>query len=766
MEKVIEKAEGVTAPTKTFTFKLSGKEVVEEGEDAVPMPKDTTASITGIGKVSDGNDPFGAITYTKAGKYTYTITETGTAGAFWTYNTNGDITATVTVSEDQATGALNATVTYDGKTNGKITNKFDAHVSVKKTDVVSGKELEGATIQILDSKKTVVAEWTSTKEAHEVNGLKINETYTLHETVAPTGYTIAADTTFTIDEEGKVTSTGTVTQDGVLLVEDSLTEVKVSKVDVADGKELEGAHIQIIEKDADGNEKVVAEWDSTKEVHEVTGLKTGVEYILRETVAPDGYTVTTDTTFTIDKNGKVTSTGTVSEEGVMLVEDAMTSVKVSKVDIADGKELEGAKIQILDKDGKVVEKWTSTKEVHEVKGLKTGEKYTLRETVAPDGYTVTTDTTFTIDKNGKVTSTGTVSEEGVMLVEDAMTVVKVSKVDVADGKELEGAHIQIIVKEGLFKREKVVAEWDSTKEVHEVTGLKTGVEYILRETVAPDGYTVTTDTTFTIDKNGKVTSTGTVSKEGVMLVEDAMTVVKVSKVDIADGKELEGAKIQILDDKGKVVEEWTSGKEAHEVTGLKTGVKYTLRETVAPDGYTVTTDTTFTIDKNGKVTSTGTITEGGVMLIEDAMTEIKVSKVDVADGKELEGAKIQILDDKGKVVAEWTSGKQPHVVKGLKTGVKYTLHEVVAPNGYEITADTTFTIDKYGNVTSSGTITKDGVLLIEDAKKEEHHKKPKKKDSTNTGDEAPLGVLFGGLGIGAVGLAVLLEERRRRSKKS
>ena len=99
----------------------------------------------------------------------------------------------------------------------------------------------------------------------------------------------------------------------------------------------------------------------------------------------------------------------------------------------------GAKIQIIDKDGKVVEEWISGKEAHEVKGLKTGEKYTLRETVAPDGYTVTTDTTFTIDKNGKVTSSGSVTEDGVMLVEDAMTVVKVSKVDVANGKELEGA---------------------------------------------------------------------------------------------------------------------------------------------------------------------------------------------------------------------------------------------------------------------------------------------------------------------------------------
>ena len=678
--------------------------------------------------------------------YTYTITETGTAGTFWTYNTNGDITATVTVSEDSKTGALKATVTYDGKTNGKITNKFDAHVSVKKTDVVSGEELEGATIQILDSNKKVVAEWTSTKDAHEVKGLKINETYTLHETVAPVGYTIAADTTFTIDENGKVTSTGTVTTDGVMLVEDSLTEVKVSKVDAAGGKELEGATIRIIDKA--GN--VVEEWTSTKKVHEVKGLKTGVEYTLRETVAPNGYTVTADTKFTIDANGKVTSTGTVTENGVMLVEDSLTEVKVSKVDVASGEELEGAKIQIIDKDGNTVEKWTSEKDneetedvneaIHIVKGLKTGEEYTLKETVAPDGYTVTAETKFTIDANGKVTSTGTVTKDGVMLVEDAMTEVKVSKADVADGEELEGAHIQIIVKEGLFGKETIVEEWTSEKDneetedvneaIHIVKGLKTGVEYILRETVAPDGYTVTTDIKFSIDETGKVTSTGTISETGVLLVEDSKTNVKVSKVDVAGGKELAGATIQIIekntDGNEKVVEEWVSAEDKEEtadvnegihiVEGLKTGVEYTLRETVAPDGYTVTADTTFTIDETGKVTSTSTTIKEGVLLVEDAKTKVSVSKTDIASGEELEGAHIQILDSEGKVVEEWDSTKKAHVVEGLKTGVTYTLKETVAPDGYTVTSETTFTIDEKGKVTSTGSQAEDGTLLVNDSK--------------------------------------------------
>ena len=47
---------------------------------------------------------------------------------------------------------------------------------------------------------------------------------------------------------------------------------------------------------------------------------------------------------------------------MLLVEDAKTRISVSKVDIADGEELEGAHIQIIDKDGNVVEEWDSTKE--------------------------------------------------------------------------------------------------------------------------------------------------------------------------------------------------------------------------------------------------------------------------------------------------------------------------------------------------------------------------------------------------------------------
>ena len=81
----------------------------------------------------------------------------------------------------------------------------------------------------------------------------------------------------------------------------------------------------------------------------------------------------------------------------------------------------------------------------------------------------------------------------------------------------------------------------------------------------------------------------------------------------------------LIDDEEKtlvIAEEWTSTTEVHKVEGLKTGVEYILRETVAPHGYAIAADTTFTIAADGTVTSSGTITGGGVLLIKDDMIKL------------------------------------------------------------------------------------------------------------------------------------------------
>ena len=256
-------------------------------------------------------------------------------------------------------------------------------------------------------------------------------------------------------------------------------------------------------------------------------------------------------------------------------------------------------------------------------------------------------------------------------------------------------------------------------------GLTPGETYTLRETVAPEGYEITTDTTFTLDENGDIDrekTTTTISEEGVLLVEDAKSAptptpeagktIRISKVDITDQSELEGAHIQILDKDGNVVEEWVSAKEPHEVTGLTPGETYTLRETVAPDGYTVTTDTTFTLDENGNIdaeNTTTTVSEDGILLIEDTATSVTIEKVDAETKDPLEGAVLRVEDAEGTVIDKWTTDGTPHVISGrLNVGETYILVEESAPEGYHIADPITFVVTA---------VSENNIIVMEDQKR-------------------------------------------------
>ena len=169
------------------------------------------------------------------------------------------------------------------------------------------------------------------------------------------------------------------------------TKVDFSKKSITGDDELEGAKLQV--KDKDGN--VIDEWTSGKEAHLIVGkLKANETYILHEEIAPDGYVVANDIEFTVDEKGKV--------QHVEMVDD-ITKIEVSKVAVTGGDELPGATLQVIDKDGNIVEEWVSTNEVHKIYGkLKANETYTLRETIAPDGYEIATDIQFTVNGDGSV----------------------------------------------------------------------------------------------------------------------------------------------------------------------------------------------------------------------------------------------------------------------------------------------------------------------------------------------------------------------------
>ena len=140
------------------------------------------------------------------------------------------------------------------------------------------------------------------------------------------------------------------------------------------------------------------------------------EYIVREIEAPTGY-ILSDESYPV----------TISEDGEIIEITAVNkpiTIEISKQDIY-GNELVGAKMQLDNSDGKVVEKWTSDGTNHVVTELPAGD-YTLKEIAAPDGYVIATDIRFTVDVYGKITvenvDATAVSENGnplIVMVDEA-----------------------------------------------------------------------------------------------------------------------------------------------------------------------------------------------------------------------------------------------------------------------------------------------------------------------------------------------------------
>lgn len=84
-------------------------------------------------------------------------------------------------------------------------------------------------------------------------------------------------------------------------------------------------------------------------------------------------------------------------------ENEPTKITVKKTDFTTGEELEGAKLTVLDKDGNVVDSWTSVKgEEHLIERLTVGETYILREELAPYGYLKAEEITFTVEDTAEI----------------------------------------------------------------------------------------------------------------------------------------------------------------------------------------------------------------------------------------------------------------------------------------------------------------------------------------------------------------------------
>ena len=262
-------------------------------------------------------------------------------------------------------------------------------------------------------------------------------------------------------------------------------------------------------------------------------------------------------------------------------------------------------------------------------------------------------------------------------------------------------------------------------------------EYIIHEIEAPTGY-IFSDESYpvTVCEDGDVVEITAVNKP---------ITIEISKVNVY-GEELIGAEMQLIDSEDNVVDEWVSDGTNHVVTELPAG-EYTLKEIAAPDGYVIANDIRFTVDVYGNVTvenveATVTSENGNPLIVMvDDTTKVRISKQDITTGEELLGATLQIIDENGNVVEKWVSTNEPHMIEGkLIAGKKYTLKEIIAPEGYEIANEIKFTVNADGTVTE--------VVMYDEL--------TPKTDTPYTGDNHSDFAAFAMLGAASVILAALI----------
>ena len=366
--------------------------------------------------------PFG---YVVNDKYVNISVDTDTA--FETDGDTNDAIITVEYSDAPAVGELTVEKkgeVLDGFKGGLLASSYEKEFVYKEGSLAGAKfkvyaaediytadnqkDADGNRIKYY-SKGDLVTTLTTGKDGKATaKNLPLGQ-YRVVEVEAPYGYVLNPN-------EQKVTFT--YVDDKTPVIKESLTfsddrqklDMSVTKLDSEDNTPIAGAVFGLYADEDIKNVagKVIIEKGTLLE--KATSDENGkiafvkdypfAKYVARELVKPAGY-VTNEEAVNFDTKyqGQDVKAAVYNSE----YKNTPTTFEFTKTDITSGAELTGATLTVLDKDGNVVDTWTSdAKEAHVIKRLVVGEIYTLREEFAPYGYLNATDIQFTVEDTGKV----------------------------------------------------------------------------------------------------------------------------------------------------------------------------------------------------------------------------------------------------------------------------------------------------------------------------------------------------------------------------
>lgn len=295
---------------------------------------------------------------------------TGTWEHEFTAEKEGVVTLTLDATNARKTGQI--TITKTGENNKKLSGAVFEIKAAKDIKTAGGTTLVAANTVV----DTVTTDGNGSAASKQ---LELGQ-YIVKEKTAPDGYVL--DTT-----EHAVTLDDSHTSVNVA-IQNQKNAIVLQKVSKNDGTVMEGVtfHIWNDDKSYDKTQKT----DSNGRIT-IDGVKDGTWHY-QETATKDGYVLDNAVKDFTVSDGKVNGQSNLT----ITVENDYTKLDLAKVDSGTGENISGAKLSLLDSNGRLVESWTSGSTPHRIEKLKPGQ-YTLREDQAPDYYKLADPITFTLE---------------------------------------------------------------------------------------------------------------------------------------------------------------------------------------------------------------------------------------------------------------------------------------------------------------------------------------------------------------------------------
>lgn len=515
--------------------------------------------------------------------------------------------------------------------------------------------------------------------------------------------------------------------------------ISVEKQDAENGRVLSGAVFGIYnKKDIQANGKVLVKADTL--LQEMTSDENGMatctldlpfgEYYVKELKAPEGF-VSSDEVLEFVAEYQGQETKIVSLQAVKKNEP--TTAEFTKSDLTTGVELEGARLKVMDKDGNVIDEWTSEKDKpHVIKRLVVGETYTLHEEFAPYGYLKATDVTFTVKDTAEVQKVEMKDEvpKGLLIInKKGEFLEKITLLDNVKGTvehffeyitgNLSEVTFEVYAAEDIkaadgvsadhYKKDELVGTITTDeKGIAKMEDLPVG-KYYVKEVKTAHGFVLDGEPRF-VDLTYRDQDTPVVTFDEEWQNNRQKIKVTVLKKEKDTERMLEGAIFglftkedikgrdgKVLMEAGTLIEQKTTDENGQILfkADLPVDGTYIVKEIYAPDGFVTSNEEKEFTFEYGKPEEAEVSYE---CVFENEPTTVELTKTDLTTGKELPGAHLKVTDEDGNVIDEWVSTEKAHVIKELTVGKSYTMTETKPADGYVTAESITFTVENTAEI--------------------------------------------------------------------